>query len=151
MTDDATDCHCRDDANGRTTFGARALAVPEMSKHSSFSDTMPAFKAVYVQYFEFVWMSARRLGVDAAAMDDVVQEVFIVIHSKLHTLERPEALRSWIYGIVRRTVSTHRRSKRSHDAGIVSDSVEVASDQPTPLQATGASPYGAAATERTLS
>jgi RNA polymerase sigma-70 factor (ECF subfamily) len=43
-------------------------------------------------------------------MDDVVQEVFIVIHSKLHTLEPQQALRSWIYGIVRGKVSEYQAS-----------------------------------------
>lgn len=71
------------------------------------------FPAVYRDYFDFVWSCTRRLGVSVAATDDVVQEVFIVIHSRLHTLERPEALRSWIYGVVRRVVSAHHRTRRS--------------------------------------
>jgi RNA polymerase sigma-70 factor (ECF subfamily) len=45
-------------------------------------------------------------------LDDVVQEVFVVIHNKLNTLENPAAVRSWIYGIVRRTASDHRRKLR---------------------------------------
>ena len=73
---------------------------------------MSPFESIYRQYFDFVWSSVRRLGVGPHAVDDVVQEVFIVIHSRLHTLERPEALRSWIYGVVRRTVSGHHRSQR---------------------------------------
>ena len=73
---------------------------------------MKSFVSIYGQYFDFVWSSVRRLGVSSAAADDVVQDVFIVIHSRLHTLRRPEALRSWIYGIVRRIVSDHRRSQR---------------------------------------
>lgn len=69
-----------------------------------------------------------------ASADDVVQEVFIVIHSRLHTLEQPEALRSWIYGIVRRTVSGHHRAQRARDASGVGFALEpdVASMQPTP-------------------
>jgi RNA polymerase sigma-70 factor (ECF subfamily) len=74
--------------------------------------TVTRFEPIYEEYFDFVWSSVCRLGVSPAAMDDVVQEVFIVIHSRLHTLENPEALRSWIYGIVRRTVSSHHRSRR---------------------------------------
>lgn len=74
---------------------------------------VPTFEGVYERYFDFVWSMTRRLGVDPGAMDDVVQEVFLVIHAKLHTLQHPEALRSWIYGIVRRTASDHRRKQRS--------------------------------------
>jgi RNA polymerase sigma-70 factor (ECF subfamily) len=75
-----------------------------------------SFESIYRKYFDFVWSSVRRLGVETAAVDDVVQEVFIVIHSRIDTLERPEALRSWIYSIVRRTVSTHRRSQKAKAA-----------------------------------
>jgi RNA polymerase sigma-70 factor, ECF subfamily len=74
------------------------------------------FESIYRQYFDFVWASVRRLGVSPPATDDVVQEVFMVIHSRLHTLEQPEALRSWIYGVVRRTVSGYHRSRRAREA-----------------------------------
>ena len=49
-------------------------------------------------------------------MDDVVQEVFIVVHARLGTLQRPASLRSWLYGIVRRTVSTHHRARHTRSA-----------------------------------
>jgi RNA polymerase sigma-70 factor, ECF subfamily len=56
---------------------------------------------------------AGRLGVEATELDDVVQEIFVTVHERLYTLKRPEALRSWIYGIVRRVVCAHRRAKRT--------------------------------------
>jgi len=77
---------------------------------------VPPFHAIYRQYLDFVWSSARYLGAGTDIIDDVVQDVFVVIHSKIATLQRPEALRSWIYGIVRRTVSEYRRSSRARDA-----------------------------------
>ena len=81
---------------------------------------MSSFESIYRHYFDFVWSSVRRLGVSPAAADDVVQEIFIVIHSRVHTLEKPDALRSWIYSVVRRTVSSYHRSKRSmHASGAV--------------------------------
>ncbi len=78
--------------------------------------SVPPFSEVYQQYFDFVWSSARHLGVGSSAIDDVVQEAFIVIHARLHTLQQPESLRSWIYGVVRRTVSGHRRAKRPEES-----------------------------------
>ncbi len=38
---------------------------------------------VYEEHFDFVWRSARRMGVAGAAVDDVVQEVFLVAHRRL--------------------------------------------------------------------
>jgi RNA polymerase sigma-70 factor (ECF subfamily) len=96
-----------------------------------------SFQVVYTQYFDFVWSSARRFGIAPDAMDDIVQEVFIVIHAKLDSLERPEALRNWIYGVVRRVASNHRRALRTQTAaGIVVGSYgETAeSREPTPFE-----------------
>jgi RNA polymerase sigma-70 factor, ECF subfamily len=91
---------------------------------------------VYRQYFDLVWSSARRFGVPTEAIDDVVQEVFIVIHAKLEVLERPEAIRSWIYGVVRRVSSNYRRSQRAqHPAAPMTEvHLEPASSQPTPFE-----------------
>jgi RNA polymerase sigma-70 factor (ECF subfamily) len=98
----------------------------------------PSIQSVYRQYFNFVWSSAQRFGAEAEALDDVVQEVFIVIHAKLPHLERPEALRSWIYGVVRRTVSTHRRARRARTAAGLSAVAEcdAESPEPTPFERT---------------
>jgi RNA polymerase sigma-70 factor (ECF subfamily) len=71
----------------------------------------PSFRAVYETYFDFVWSCTRRLGVAPEAIDDVVQDIFVVVYGRLETLERPGSIRSWLYGIVRRTVSTYRRSR----------------------------------------
>jgi len=99
---------------------------------------IPAFKAVYQEYFDFVWTSARRLGIQPSGMDDLIQEVFMVIHSKLHTVEKRESLRSWIYSVVRRTASNHRRAGRAHaDASSgPPGSGEALSREPTPLENT---------------
>jgi RNA polymerase sigma-70 factor (ECF subfamily) len=77
---------------------------------------VPPFETIYHQYFDFVWAMTLRLGVARAATDDVVQEIFMVVHTKLSTLREPASLRSWIYGIVRRTVSDHHRSQRTRAA-----------------------------------
>jgi RNA polymerase sigma-70 factor, ECF subfamily len=96
------------------------------------SGTALSFHSIYKQYVDFVWSSAGHLGAGRDIIDDVVQDVFIVIHSKLATLQQPEALRSWIYGIVRRTVSDYRRARRTRDAAGASLGAELGSRRPTP-------------------
>lgn len=115
-------------ALGQTWQTTRALAA---------RFAVPDFEVIYHQYFDFVWSSTKRLGVDEGSMDDVVQEVFIVVHSRLHTVQQPESLRSWIYGIVRRTVSAHRRSsraKRARDTQIAVDQATLNRPSPSPLE-----------------
>lgn len=118
MTDRARSRHRQDEqtlsrgASARTDLHLEA----ESSADAGPEGNVPDFDAIYEAYFEFVWSTARRLGVATEAMDDVVQEIFMLIHSKIGTLRQPGSLRSWIYGIVRRRASEHRRSQRASRA-----------------------------------
>jgi len=96
---------------------------------------LPHFSVIYQTYFSFVWRCVRRLGIAPSAVDDVVQDVFIVIHSRLSTLITPSALRSWIYGIVRRTVLAHGRLDRARAESALTATEEstAPSLMPTPL------------------
>lgn len=118
-------------------FGVSRPSVLDADRPSRHAvrTSVPPFQAVYRQYFDFVWSSARRFGVPPEGLDDFVQEVFIVVHAKLAGLEKPEALRSWIYGVVRRMASDYRRAQRTQAAaGIVVGSYsEPASRQPSPF------------------
>ncbi len=76
------------------------------------------FAEVYRAYFPFVWRNAQSLGVRSAALDDVVQEVFVIVHRRLHEFGGRSAMRTWLSGIVLNVVRHHRRSlarKSPHD------------------------------------
>jgi RNA polymerase sigma-70 factor, ECF subfamily len=111
-------------------MAAAGLQDPKSGFMSRPSE-VPPFLSIYRDCFEFVWSSVRRLGVSPAALDDIVQEVFIVVHSRLHTLQQPEALRSWIYGIVRRRVLEYHRTQRVR--GALGSTPADEFDMPAPL------------------
>jgi RNA polymerase sigma-70 factor (ECF subfamily) len=75
-----------------------------------------SFEAVYREHFRFVWRCVRRLGIEGASVDDVVQETFLVVHRRLDDFEGRSSTKTWLYGIVRRVVSDHRRSLRRKPA-----------------------------------
>ncbi len=75
-------------------------------------DTQSNFDTVYDENVDFVWRSARRLGVSTTNLEDVVQEVFIVVHRKLDAFEGRSSLRTWLYGITLHVVRNHKRSGR---------------------------------------
>lgn len=116
---------------------AMSAAVDPQSEASSREApaVLPSFRSIYDDYFDFVWTCARRMGVPVDAVDDVVQEVFVVVHARLKTIEHPASLRSWIYGVVRRTVSTYHRARRVRAVSEAPDAPDdVASVmQPSPL------------------
>ncbi len=68
------------------------------------------FSDVYRDTFGFVWRSARGLGVRPAALDDVAQEIFIVVHRRLAEFEGRSSLHTWLSAIVLNVVRHHRRS-----------------------------------------
>lgn len=121
----------------KSTAQASAISPSADADPDTSTFPVPTLQTIYKEYFTFVWSSARHLGATGDAIDDVVQDVFIVIHHKLATLQRPESLRSWIYGIVRRTVSDYRRSRRTRDAAGARLGAEYKSrqpSQPSPLE-----------------
>jgi len=51
---------------------------------------------------------------DADIADDILQNVFLNIHSKIDSLKDAAKLRSWIYQIARNAIIDHHRSLKSH-------------------------------------
>jgi RNA polymerase sigma-70 factor (ECF subfamily) len=79
-----------------------------------------SFEAIYDAYFPFVWRSVLRLGVPLSHVDDVVQEVFLVVHRKLAGFEGRSTLKTWLYGITLRIARIHRvRSRRVADGQVL--------------------------------
>jgi len=68
---------------------------------------------IYTEYAKFVWRNLCRLGVPANAVEDAVQDVFLVIHRQLPEFAGRSSLRTWIFGIVLRVASRQRERWRS--------------------------------------
>jgi RNA polymerase sigma-70 factor (ECF subfamily) len=77
----------------------------------------PSFDHVYEAHFAFVWRNALNRGVPSSAVDDVVQEVFVVVHRKLASFEGRSSMRTWLAGIVRRVVADHLRKRGNAPVG----------------------------------
>lgn len=67
---------------------------------------------MYRCHYTFVWRSLLRLGVDESAVDDAVQDVFIVVHRKLDDFEGRAAVRTWLFAIARRIALRYRDRAR---------------------------------------
>lgn len=56
------------------------------------------------------WVS-RLTGPDIDA-EDIVQEIFLVVHKRLHTFRGDAQITTWLYGITLRVVTDRRRARR---------------------------------------
>jgi RNA polymerase sigma-70 factor, ECF subfamily len=65
--------------------------------------------AVHDAHADFVFRSLQRLGVRPADLDDVFQDVFVVVHKRLHTYDGSSKLTTWLYGICVKVAAAQRR------------------------------------------
>lgn len=105
---------------GEAESGAGGGTVDEATAPATLDD----FGALYDASVAFVHRSARRLGVPEASVEDVVQEVFVVAFRRRAEFRGESTVRTWLYGIVLRTVRHHRRTAvRAGLHGVLASSV----------------------------
>jgi RNA polymerase sigma-70 factor (ECF subfamily) len=66
-------------------------------------------RQLFEEHGSFVCRSLRRLGVPEADLDDMLQEVFLVVHQRLADYEERDRVRAWLYSICTRTAKAQRR------------------------------------------
>ncbi|MCB9636651.1 MAG: sigma-70 family RNA polymerase sigma factor [Sandaracinus sp.] len=70
-------------------------------------------ESVYDAHAAFAWNTLQRLGVPAVEAEDLLQEVFLVVHRRLGDFEPEKGeLRAWLWGICVHVVRGWR--KRAH-------------------------------------
>jgi len=95
-----------------TKSAMSAASVVSSAEVSPVGLVRPTFDEVYGEYFDFVWLSLRRLGVASGALDDATQDVFVVVYRKLEEFEFRSQLKTWLFSLAMRVAQTHRRKSR---------------------------------------
>jgi RNA polymerase sigma-70 factor, ECF subfamily len=104
----------------------------------------PSVAAVYEANVDYVFRCLRSLGVRGGQVEDAVQDVFLVVHDKLHTFDGAAKLRTWLYAIVLRVARRYReRQAREGRTGAVGFEAGAADEE-------AAEPLDARCAERTL-
>ena len=65
--------------------------------------------SIHDAHADFVWATLQRLGVRDADLEDSLQEVFVVVHQRLHTFDGSSQMTTWLFGIAMRVAAAHRR------------------------------------------
>jgi RNA polymerase sigma-70 factor (ECF subfamily) len=141
MTDGIRDQRPLTDMESVARAGAVAREQPQTDtgQRRAVRAVPPAFGEVYEAYFDFVWRSARRLGMADSALEDAVQDVFIVVHRRLPEFEGRSSIKTWLFGIVLRTVRGYRRTgRRKPTSPLVPENVADTAPYAHPEAAAGA-------------
>jgi len=94
------------------TRGPRELAT----------DLPQRLREVFEAHGAFVCRSLRYLGVREADLDDLLQEVFLVVHQRLSDYQEQGRVRAWLYSICTRVAHAQRRKHgRRRESAMVVD------------------------------
>jgi RNA polymerase sigma-70 factor (ECF subfamily) len=86
--------------------------APRVLEEPRDRSLIPSFDSIYRTYAPFVWRMACRFGVSRDAAEDVMQEVFMIVHRRLPEFEERASLRAWLSAIVIGVVRNYRRTVR---------------------------------------
>jgi len=76
---------------------------------------------------------SRRIS-DSSSIDDILQDVFVKIHSNIETLDDETKIRSWVYQITRNTIIDYYRRRKIIHEDIETVHVAEEPDEETPAQ-----------------
>ena len=105
-----------------------------------------SFEAVYDEQVDFVWRNAKRLGVGDDSLDDIVQQVFLVVHRRLAEAPPEVPMRAWVFGILSHVVRDYRRGVRRKSPHLAQGPIDPA----TIAEAPGSGPFDTQARSEAL-
>jgi RNA polymerase sigma-70 factor (ECF subfamily) len=93
---------------------SRETAAALATREQSFTD-------FYDAHFAFVWRNIRRLVDVESAVDDLVQEVFVIVFRRFGDFEGRSSTKTWVFGILLNVVRAHRRTTKRRGARASAD------------------------------
>jgi RNA polymerase sigma-70 factor (ECF subfamily) len=88
----------------------RAHDERDFAGESALAIEVPDFDRLYQLYFGFTWRVLGHLGVKSHAIDDAVQELWIVVHRRLPSFAGRSALKTWLFGVALNVARNQRRA-----------------------------------------
>lgn len=115
---------------------------PQSRREAEGTLQLEAFDELYEEHFDLVWRVLQRMGVAAPALDDALQDVFLVAYRRRQEFEGRSSLKTWIVGITLRVGMDYLRRQRP---GTTSTSRRTQIDEADWPDDTAPSPFDAAA------
>lgn len=120
--------HTRGEVAERAVSSLSEGADADPSKPADLGDAShPTLAEIYRAHSGFVWRLVRRLGVPDLAVEDLMHDVFMVVHRRLPEYDGRAAMTTWLFHITRGVVSNYKRGKHREDRRL-----ELVSPKPCP-------------------
>ena len=105
------------------------LATDTIVQPNPALELSPRIKDIFALHGAFVRRTLRYLGVNDADLDDLVQEVFLVVHRRFDRFQEKGRTRAWLYSICVRVTYSQRRKharwqKKTRIAALRAESME---------------------------
>lgn len=122
---DVADHGLKDDVNARRadagagaddSQNSHAARTPPPNPPTGPGVQIPALADVYASHSGFVWRTVRRFGVPPGSVEDVMHEVFLVVHRRLPDYDGRASVTTWLFHLTRGVVSNWRRGRRREAA-----------------------------------
>jgi len=94
------------------------------------SSTTPTLENVWAEFAARLGRFIRARVADPATAEDILQDIFVKIHSRLDHLRTPARLQSWLYLIARNAIIDHYR--RTHTTSQLPESLLAEPHQGSP-------------------
>lgn len=84
-------------------------------------EPLPETPVLYASHARFVWRCLVRFGVPASDREDLLQEVFVVVHRRRADYEPRGQVTSWLFGIAQRVASRSLRRVRARQETVAAE------------------------------
>lgn len=88
-----------------------------VSTTGAVAPVVASFEKVYADTLPSVWRMVRRMGVVASSVEDLVQEVYVVVHRKLSQFNGESSVKTWVLAITLGVVRNYRRTRKRKGQG----------------------------------
>jgi RNA polymerase sigma-70 factor (ECF subfamily) len=89
---------------------ARLRQVREVEGYAP--EGRPDPRAIFEEYFDYVWTTLRYLGAREADLEDLTHEVFMRVFDRLDHFDTARPMRPWLFAFAYRIASEQRRLTR---------------------------------------
>jgi len=94
----------------RTAGNKERVTATATTRRSDSRSQRHRFARLYRDHFGLLWSAVHHMGVSTSQREDVLQDVWLRVYRRMHTLDSEASTKAWLCSIARNVVRHHHRS-----------------------------------------